>query len=178
MSEEKSEVQLKVVATDGENTFERVINIPNGNCEGNNNIWQNIKFYILSECNLDSVLNAIIGEESDDSVKVQKLNAIAGNQNISRQMADKLVDCFIESKPSGITQILQNPRVSGEKLDQVAESYIKSAYDDLLKRGSVRDSILRILIAIARNPSIMDETRNKFKESGLSMIATLSGPDS
>lgn len=169
------EIKLKVVATLGDKEFEGFIDQENGLLINGQRIINSfdikaaLKRYILRNCGDEEILEATAVDEYDRS-------QIAYNLNISSQLADALADELCQPDDGGtypyeFCVLLQNPRLSGKKLDSFANHFLE-LYEYLLEVKDKKPDYetIYLLKYIAQNPNVWESTLETLKRCNIPMV--------
>ncbi|MBR3163272.1 MAG: hypothetical protein IKF17_04150 [Clostridia bacterium] len=175
MSDKNLEVKLKIVATLGERTFEGDLAIENGiringfRIINKYDISQALKRYILRNCGDEEILFAIATEEYDK-------RDLAYNPNIPSELANRLADelCYVDDGgmyPYAFCVILQNPKLSGNKLDLYAHRFLEQYNNEVESEDNkINYELIYLLRYIAKNPAVWEDTLEYLKHSGIPMV--------
>lgn len=175
MAENRVDIQLKVVATYGERSYESSLNREKGiqvNGLRMINIWDiedALKRYILRNCDDEVILKEIAVNDDDK-------RQMAYNTNLSQQMADDLADELCHTDAGGTYPyefciILSNPCVSGKKLDSFVNLFLEEyQYSVEVNEGKQNFEIIYLLKYIAQNPAVWESTLETLKRSNIPIV--------
>lgn len=172
------DIELKVIAKQGERQFEQKIDFENGiriNSVRNISsldIQEALTRYVLQNCDDEVILKALVSNSKDKK-------SIVYNPNLTQEMADSLVDELCHEDDGGrypyeFYVILRNPCVSGKKLDTIVNKFLEQ-YKQQLKNGKGENyELIYILQVIASNIAIWESTLETLKRSNIAIVAAAS----
>lgn len=174
MANSQVDIQLIIKASIDGRTFDGILEYEkgiriNGICVINNyDIEKAVKDYILRNCDDEEILKLLSSNERD---RYQ----LAYNSKLSHEMADSLAEEMFNASPDGIYPyelcvLLQNPCLSGKKIDQFAHRLIDKYEQMVSQDGNIDYELIFLLKYIAQNPNIWESTLEALKHSEIPLV--------